>query len=359
MHDRCMLIEPEDRMRGCLLGGAVGDALGAPVEFMSTAEIRKAFGSDGVRDFAPAYGRLGAITDDTQMTLFTAEGLIRSAVRFEGRGICHVPSVIHHALLRWLHTQGECSPALRQAPDGWLIEQTELFARRAPGNTCLSSLRAAKSLGDEAQNESKGCGAIMRIAPVGLFVTLGSGSQGSSPVYELACESARSTHAHRDSTLSSGVFALVIAHLMRGTTLPDAITASAHALETQEGSEVVRSVIQAAQRLASSDAPATPESVESLGAGWVAEEALAIALFCALRAETFQRGVLLAANHGGDSDSTASLTGQLLGALWGPSVIPDCWLAELELRRVIETVAWDLFAARSGVADLAERYPGS
>jgi ADP-ribosyl-[dinitrogen reductase] hydrolase len=78
-----MTTEPNrlDRIRGCLLGGAVGDALGAPVEFMSTDEIRAAFGPDGIEEFAFAYGRRGAVTDDTQMTLFTAEGLIRAEVR--------------------------------------------------------------------------------------------------------------------------------------------------------------------------------------------------------------------------------------------------------------------------------------
>jgi len=340
-----------------LLGGAVGDALGAPVEFMSTAEIRRDFGPEGLRELAPAYGRIGAITDDTQMTLFAAEGLIRAQVRFEGRGICHVPSVIHHALLRWLHTQGERAPALELAPDGWLIQQKALFARRAPGNTCLSSLRACRQFGDQAQNDSKGCGAIMRIAPIGLFAALDP-SQEVPRVYELACESARSTHAHRESTLSSGYFALVVAHLMQGATLPDAIAASGAPLEAQAGTEVVLGVIQAAQRLASSNAPATPEAVESLGGGWVAEEALAVALFCALRAENFEHGVLLAANHSGDSDSTASLTGQLLGTVWGPAVIPERWLARLELREVIETVASDLFTAARDAASLGDRYPG-
>lgn len=63
-----------DQVRGSLLGGAVGDALGAAVEFQSLAEIRSRFGPAGILDYAPAFGRLGAITDDTQMTLFTAEG---------------------------------------------------------------------------------------------------------------------------------------------------------------------------------------------------------------------------------------------------------------------------------------------
>ncbi|MFP4649261.1 MAG: ADP-ribosylglycohydrolase family protein [Halorhodospira sp.] len=67
----------QERFLGCLLAGAVGDALGAPVEFLSRDEIRRRFGSEGVTRYAPAYGGLGRITDDTQMTLFTAEGLLR------------------------------------------------------------------------------------------------------------------------------------------------------------------------------------------------------------------------------------------------------------------------------------------
>lgn len=92
--------------RGCLLGGAVGDALGAPVEFMSIDQIHYRFGPGGIRDFAPAYGLVGAITKYTQMTLFTAEGLIRAAVREALRGACHPPTVIHRAYVRWLTTQG-------------------------------------------------------------------------------------------------------------------------------------------------------------------------------------------------------------------------------------------------------------
>ena len=84
-----------ERYQGCLLGGAVGDALGAPVEFMRRSEIIREFGPHGITDLAPAYGKLGAITDDTQMTLFTAEGALRAYVRGTLRGICSPPSVIH------------------------------------------------------------------------------------------------------------------------------------------------------------------------------------------------------------------------------------------------------------------------
>ncbi|HSM50597.1 MAG TPA: ADP-ribosylglycohydrolase family protein, partial [Thermoanaerobaculia bacterium] len=170
-----------DRVRGCLLGGALGDALGAPIEFLSLGEIRERFGSGGLRHLERAYGRVGAITDDTQMTLFTAEGLIRAWVRGDIRGIGHPPSVVHHAYLRWLHTQGVpwkevFRPVKEEEPDGWLVREKWLHARRAPGRTCMSALRQADGLGAPARNDSKGCGGVMRVAPVGLLPHAGTGA---------------------------------------------------------------------------------------------------------------------------------------------------------------------------------------
>lgn len=80
-----------------MLGGACGDALGAPVEFLKRQEIRAQFGPRGITEFAEAYGIVGAITDDTQMSLFTADGLIRAAVRGAERGIRNPVSVVHHS----------------------------------------------------------------------------------------------------------------------------------------------------------------------------------------------------------------------------------------------------------------------
>src|SRR5690606_25651288 len=77
----------QQRFLGCLLGGAVGDALGAPVEFMNRASILKSFGPNGITQYASIYGGLGTITDDTQMTLFTAEGLLRAWVRGCFKGV--------------------------------------------------------------------------------------------------------------------------------------------------------------------------------------------------------------------------------------------------------------------------------
>ena len=142
--------------RGCLVGGAVGDALGAPVEFLSGTQILEVFGPSGIQEYAHSFGKLGAITDDTQMTLFTAEGLIRGWVRGSLRGVCHIPSVIALAYHRWLHTSGQSHPLHQGCLDGWLSGHPGLFARRAPGPTCLSGLQDMTRSGDVATSDSNG-----------------------------------------------------------------------------------------------------------------------------------------------------------------------------------------------------------
>jgi len=131
------------RWRGCLLGGAVGDALGAPVEFMSLAEIRERFGPAGVVDYTTAFDRQGAITDDTQMSLYTAEGLLRAHVKSALDGTANVPAIVAHAYARWLATQDHPSPLVDTTGDqGVLAGVAALRARRVPGHTCIEALAA-------------------------------------------------------------------------------------------------------------------------------------------------------------------------------------------------------------------------
>ena len=83
-----------------LLGGAVGDALGAPIEFMSKSAIMQKYGKDGVQNYVEFSDGTGAITDDTQMALFTAEGILRAYVRGSEKGICSPASVVKFAYQR-------------------------------------------------------------------------------------------------------------------------------------------------------------------------------------------------------------------------------------------------------------------
>ena len=154
-----------ERIKGCLLGGAVGDALGAPVEFLEWPAIEAKFGPQGIIDFAPAYGNTGAISDETQMMLFTAEGLLRAFVLGSLRQTCHVPSIVHQALLRWLMTQDYPS-AIPIVTDGWLIKQVELWSRRSPGTTCLNALKASARLGAVAETTARAAAPWYVLHPV-------------------------------------------------------------------------------------------------------------------------------------------------------------------------------------------------
>src|SRR5262245_21183755 len=298
---------------------------------MTLEEIRRRHGPAGVTTYLPAYGRAGgAITDDTQMTLFTAEGVIRALVRSSHRGIVHPPSVMQRAYARWLTTQGETTAdeTLRsEAVGGWLIGIPELHARRAPGNTCLAALRSGRAgTISKPINQSKGCGGIMRVAPVGF-------STWSDP-FALAADCAALTHGHPSGYLSAGVLGSLIAGLFEGAGLDDALDQATQRLVTYSSHEETLAALQSARRLAGAGR-VTPEQLESLGGCWVGEEALAIAVCCSLTAEDLLDGVLLAVNHSGDTDSTGSITGQILGTIHGPDAIPQPLLTDLELRSVI------------------------
>ncbi len=343
--------QKQDRYRGCLLGGAVGDALGAPVEFMSHAEIIRKFGANGIDEYVPAYGKLGAITDDTQMTLFTAEGLLRVQVSASAPDVNAATGAIAQAYQRWFHTQGQSHPLQEPCLDGWLLEHRELHSRRGPGITCLTGLKSMRHVTDLAKNDSKGCGGVMRVAPIGMyFASLALAESRDRPrlltqAFDLACKAAAITHGHPTGQLASGAFAAIIMELLLGEPLSGAINAVLPLLAAKPRHEETTEAIQAACRLAA-EMPIDIDALAQLGEGWVAEEALAIALYCALSTEDFRSGVVLAVNHNGDSDSTGSMAGQLLGALHGVQVIPGAWLEPLELRGVIETMADDLLKFR-------------
>ncbi|EAU9316258.1 ADP-ribosylglycohydrolase family protein [Salmonella enterica] len=327
--------------RGCLLGGAVGDALGAPVEFMTMQQLHKKMGWKAVLDYLPAYDGIGKITDDTQMSLFTAEGLLCAY----GAKIPNYGRENALALLRWLYTQNEQNPHQISAfnPSVGLVEHTELHSRRAPGNTCLSALRAMTELGMPARNDSKGCGTVMRMAPVGLF-TWATNQQGIC--WDLAATCSAATHGHPTGILSGAALATIVQELLNGHSLQEAVKTVLANLSMYPGYEETANAIALAISLADMEAP-FHKAIKMLGQGWVAEEALAIAIYFAASASNFEDGVCAAASHDGDTDSTASIAGNILGIIHGVEGIPEKYLERLELYDVITDMADRLFEAGS------------
>jgi ADP-ribosylglycohydrolase/protein-tyrosine phosphatase len=341
----------EERALACLLGGAIGDALGYEVEFIDLREIRARFGEAGIRTPVLNQGKL-IVSDDTQMTLFTMEGLIDS---LKNRGTdknAGIISSIRHAYMDWFHTQRGAAHTGGTPMKGWLGHRAEMQVRRAPGNTCLSALGSGGhgSIGKPINN-SKGCGGAMRVAPIGL---IGPGTDART-VFQLAAEASALTHGHPSGYLSAGVLASIIYLLVDGVNLArpgsfygqSAIDQSCGYLVAFPGHEETLRAVKAAVSLAAKGLnhnsclgtePAAAhglkdhaEAVEKLGGGWVGEEALAIALYAVLSAGSFVEAISIASNHSGDSDSTASSAGQLWGAMYGMGGMPHDWVVDLDV----------------------------
>lgn len=358
----------------CLLGGAIGDALGAPVEFDSISHIREKQGPQGITGYVEYADGTGEFTDDTQMTLFTAEGLLRAWHRAHLKGIGGATThIVHESYLRWLHTQGERldygqkNKAMVHTQNGWLIQQQALFKRRAPGNSCLSALKSGNVGTISAPiNNSKGCGGIMRMAPVGLIF---KGDPEKS--FATGCDLAAITHGHPTGYLCAGFFASLIADLAVATPFEKALQNVLQILRRWPGhQETLMAVENAINQYEISkadllDSPELfPQHIEKLGKGWVAEEALAISLFCCLHYPTnFPKGILAAVNHSGDSDSTGSIAGNLLGLMNGLQSLPQTWINQLRHYPIVIAIAKDLHTGMKGDMDEPdnkwwEKYPG-
>ena len=343
-----------DKVRGSLIAGAAGDALGYPVEFLRWSDICDLYGEKGITAYSIFKGEEKAvITDDTQMTMFTAAGLLKAALDKQD----DVTEAVHEAYFDWLNTQDAGFDASKST---WLSKIPQLYRQRAPGNTCLSALYSrVKGTPEKAVNMSKGCGGIMRVAPVGLFL------RDIEQVNILAAEAAALTHGHPLGWLSAAAFAHIVNRLLYGEcafgdTFEDIVAESIDTLQmlwpdVQEVEELAEGM-QTACVLAKNDAP-DRQNIALLGEGWVGEETLYIAVYCTARYKTDLTAALIAAvNHNGDSDSTGAVTGNMVGAMLGYENIPAYWLNELELREELLQLADDLICEDKNAPELRARY---
>lgn len=326
-------MELKARFQGCLLGGAIGDALGYPVEFFDEERIRKRYGDGGIRRFSNKT-KVAFVSDDTQMTLFTAEGLLLAKKRGET-----LKDSIYLSYLDWLKTQTE---KFSDEGEG-LMAIPALYDDRAPGMTCLGALNSGIMGGITSPiNYSKGCGGVMRTSPVALYCyARGASIEGAD---ELAAEAAAITHGHTLGHLPSYALNHIIYKLLEGEELERAVEAAVKATEERyihdKSADLGISKIKKALSLGLDPAVTDKEAIAILGEGWVAEEALAVAVYCAVaHKDSFEEGVCAAVNHKGDSDSTGAITGNILGAYLGIDSIPDFYKNGVELRDTIFDIA--------------------
>lgn len=342
----------KDRVRGSLIGGAIGDAFGYPVEFIySYEDIQMRYGEKGITKLDTTQWWSGTdvgkavISDDTQMTLFTALGVLNA----KQSGIAPIPSICN-AYVEWLYTQkGFRSKRFNSC---WIGDLPEMNVCRAPGHTCITALEKIIQ-GRDPMNDSKGCGGIMRIAPIPLYGLSQNRIQDVSALDELAADAAELTHKHPLGYIPAYVMAHIIYRLATDESptndafheyVYEAMRMADHKYAARSQSmQTLHTLVDLALELSRKECP-EHEAIRQIGGGWVAEETLAIAIYCcAKHFNDFEKAMIASVNHGGDSDSTGAVTGNILGAAIGYDAIPEHFKADLQLHDVILHVADDLW----------------
>ena len=357
-----------DRIRGSLMAGAAGDALGYTVEFISRGSILSRYGAKGITEFELSHEGKALVSDDTQMTLFTANGMLMGLTSGAMQGVEGKPEdYVDGAYLDWYYTQtGRKKMDSRRT---WLRDLPELAHNRAPGTTCMS---ACESLfqGEKVSNNSKGCGGIMRAAPMALLMA-GYWSRGKAfydvvSMDEAGAKIAAVTHKHPLAFLPAAMLTHFIYRLIRmdeheiNTRIADIAWETVGALvniykgEYGGDKNYLAYLTKKAVTLAT-DNDSDAENIRRLGEGWTGEEAWAIALYCAVRhVDSVEEAIIAAVNHDGDSDSTGSICGNIMGTIYGYEAIkrqrlfcPEGKELEqtLELSNIILALADDLYTS--------------
>lgn len=346
-----------DKYTGSLVAGASGDSLGYAVEFLDEYEIYARYGKSGITSFDLENDK-GIISDDTQMTMFTANGILNAYailnLKKESFDNDTYVNNIYLSYLDWLNTQiGKYDDYISHNKiNSFIMNYKSLHASRAPGMTCMSALRSTlMGKMDKPLNNSKGCGGVMRVAPIGLFAP----SDDINKTDLLGAQAAAITHGHSLGFIPASALVHIVYLLSHyEISILEAVLDSQKKMielfKDDKNIDKYIKIIDKAVKLSQSDVPVI-EAIHALGEGWVAEEALAIAIYSCLKAsddapDNIERVLRYAVNHNGDSDSTGAIAGNIIGASLGYSKIPSKFIEKLELKDEIYDLALDLFKAK-------------
>jgi len=305
----------KDHFRGCLLGGATGDAKGYDVR-------------EGGKDL---------VSDNTQLSIFSVDGMIWADTRARRRGMYAYLSCLFYSYQKWYYTQtgGLADRDYEFILSGEILENEELFARRGEGVTSLNALGSSIQNGygtiENRINDLDRPGCVIRTAPIGLYFANDPGM-----AFKIGCESAALTHGHTHAIMSAGYMAALIACLAQGKSLDEAAAEALRLLDEgelkdPEPGELIRRAISLAENVR------TPrKAIESIGEGWVACETAAIATYLAFRFESdFEAAINAATDFYGNTDSVAPAVGNITGCIAGSLEIPAPWILDLELAGLI------------------------
>jgi ADP-ribosylglycohydrolase len=284
------------------------------------------------------------------MSLFTANGVLVADTRVSIRGIGGIPhNYLPLSYRDWLYTQKmsfEESRKYKHRFSSWISHIPGLYSRRAPGITCLSALEEKETGSIENPiNDSKGCGGIMRVAPLGLM----NYNIGLKDLDREGARIAALTHGHSLGYMPAAVLVHIIHRIVFGEaelSLKDIVIEARDTVREEFAGDIhlkeLTDMIDIAVDL-SENGDSDLDNIHRIGQGWVAEETLGIGIYCSLKyKDDFSAGIIVAVNHQGDSDSTGAVTGNILGAVCGYRRMDEKWKTHLELADVILEMADDL-----------------
>lgn len=338
----------QDKFRGCLIGGAAGDALGYAVELMSEEQIIRKYGPKGILGYDLSLGA-ARISDDTQMTLFTATGLLGGTTRGLRRGIhASYTSYINDSYKDWLRTQTEIYPLKPGHHYSWLVNVPGMFVRRTPEVTCISALRrGGGGTTQHAISQGTDGGGLTRVAPVGLYFC-DRMQWIDKEVDKIGAEVAALTHGHPVGWLPAAAHTHIIRKIVQdGLSVEraclDALEKIGRFAPGNEALPELKMKLEMAMDFASKPGYDLT-AIHRLGEGKTAPELLAIAVYCSLRyPDDFDRALIASVNHRGASDSSGTLTGNIMGARLGYRNLPSKYTQRIEMQETILEIADDLW----------------
>lgn len=331
--------------KGCLLGMAVGDAMGAPVDGKHYRDICQMYGPAGLLGYDSANG-LAEITSYSQVAMFAANGLLVGAARVRTSADDQL-RYITAALKEWARVQH-----LPGAPENricWLRHIAQLRRRRCMDPRTLDALtRDVLGSPETPANQSAGPGTLTAVIPVALFF-----QPERMDFWELGRLGARIvalTHGDPMAYLSGALLAYALAGIVHDSAcaMEDQFLHAAQAVATQfpgAASAKLQALIQKAAAMAKDPTILSVQAMETLECN-TAAQVLAGAVYAVLFGNgDFDASMITAVNHSGKSAAVGAVTGALLGAAQGEAALPEFYLDCLDCDHVIRELAQDLHTA--------------
>ena len=337
--------EKQNILRGCLLGLAVGDAMGYTVDSKSLTEICEDYGPNGLLGYDLVNG-YAEVTSYTQLAAFAANGLLLGLTRGRLRGVMAPPvRYISLAIREWSRSQHYCEQEKNHC---WLSSVPELKRRRCMDTWMLSTL-SREPLGtmEEPVNRSDHPASLTEVVPIALLAK----DLGLPPeeTVRLGAEAVALTHGDPDAFLSAAALTYAMGKIVSEETVnPEALARETlNAIQLQFGREYGQTtklweLAQMAMTLAESNDISQMEAMERLGCRTAPEVLAGVLYTCITCKKDFDAAMITAVNHSGRSAAVGAITGAILGARMGEEALPEFYLESLEPTPLLLELADDL-----------------